>query len=81
MEIPYASTYDPGLWPANATDQLSVELVAPIETPPTVVVRWPASPTSVASSDNFSELVAGVFRVLAEARTTLSRMRGDRRTR
>ena len=64
----------------NATDQLSVELVAPIETPPTVIVRWPTSPTTVASPDNFTELVAGVFRILAEARTTLSRMRGDRRT-
>jgi hypothetical protein len=30
---------------------------------------------------HFDRLVAAVYRVLSDARTTLSRMRGDRRTR
>jgi hypothetical protein len=37
-----------------------------------ILVRWPSAP-SVASSDNFTDLVAAVFRVLADARITLSR--------
>jgi len=45
-----------------------------------MLVKWPSAP-SVASLDNFDNLVAAVFRVLADARITLSRMRGDRRTR
>jgi hypothetical protein len=61
-------------------DRLEVELHRPADLPVSILVKWPAAP-SVASPDNFSDLVAAVFRVLADARTTLSRMRGDRRTR
>ncbi len=43
------------------------------------MVRSPAA-SSVASPDNFDRLVAATFRVLSDARTTLGRMRGDRRT-
>ena len=64
----------------NKSDQLEVELHRPADLPAFVLVKWPAAP-SVASPDNFIDLVAAVFRVLADARTTLSRMRGDRRTR
>jgi hypothetical protein len=64
----------------NKSDQLEVELHRPADLPAFILVKWPAAP-SVASPDNFSDLVAAVVRVLADARTTLSRMRGDRRTR
>jgi hypothetical protein len=64
----------------NRSDQLSVELHTPAIEPAFVLIRWPDAP-SVASPDNFDNLVAAVYRVLADARTTLSRMRGDRRTR
>ncbi len=64
----------------NKSDQLDVELHRPADLPAFILVKWPAAP-SVATPDNFSELVAAVFRILAEARVTLSRMRGDRRTR
>ena len=64
----------------NLSDELQVELHQPADVPAFILVKWPAAP-SVASPDNFTELVAAVFRVLADARTTLSRMRGDRRTR
>lgn len=66
--------------PINNSDQLTVELVRPPDLPPAILVRWPAAP-SVATADNFDALVAATFRILADARTTLSRMRGDRRTR
>jgi hypothetical protein len=48
--------------------------------PAFILVKWPAAP-SVASPDTFDNLVAAVYRTLSTARTTLSRMRGDRRTR
>jgi hypothetical protein len=66
----------------NKSDQLSVELHRPADLPAFILIKWPAAP-SVASADDdsFDRLVAAVYRVLADARTSLSRMRGDRRTR
>ena len=65
----------------NKSDQLEIELHRPADLPAFVLVKWPAAP-SVASADDdsFDRLVAAVYRVLADARTTLSRIRGDRRT-
>ena len=63
----------------NKSDQLEVELHRPADLPAFILIKWPAAP-SVASPDNFDNLVAAVYRVLADARTALSRMRGDRRT-
>ena len=65
----------------TAADTLTIELHRPADLPAFVLVRWPAAP-SVASADDdsFDRLVAAVYRVLADARTTLSRIRGDRRT-
>ena len=64
----------------NKSDQLDVELHQPADLPAFILVKWPAAP-SVASPETFDNLVAAVFRVLSDARTALSRMRGDRRTR
>ena len=64
----------------NKSDQLDVELHRPADLPAFILVKWPAAP-SVTSLDNFDNLVAAVYRVLSDARTALSRMRGDRRTR
>ena len=64
----------------NKSDQIEVELHRPADLPAFILVKWPSAP-SVASPDNFADLVAAVFRVLADARVNLSRMRGDRRTR
>ncbi len=61
-------------------DVLTVELHRPADLPAFILIKWPDQP-SVASLDNFDRLVAAVYRILADARTTLSRMRGDRRTR
>ena len=63
----------------NNSDQFDVELHRPADLPALILVKWPTAP-SVASRDNFADLVAAVFRVLADARVSLSRMRGDRRT-
>jgi hypothetical protein len=43
---------------------------------------WPAAPSiATADDDSLDRLVAAVYHVLADARTALSWMRGDRRTR
>jgi hypothetical protein len=63
----------------NKSDQLEIDLHRPADLPAFILVKWPAAP-SVASPDNFDNLVAAVYRILADARTTLSRIRGDRRT-
>jgi hypothetical protein len=64
----------------NKSDQLEIELHRPADLPAFILVKWPAAP-SVASLDNFGNLVAAVYRIMADARTALSRRRGDRRTR
>jgi hypothetical protein len=64
----------------NKADQIEVELHRPATEPAFILVKWPAAP-SVASADNFADLVAALFRVLSDARVTLGRTRGDRRTR
>jgi hypothetical protein len=61
----------------NKSDQLDVELHRPADLPAFILVKWPSAP----SPDTFADLVAATFRILADARVTLSRMRGDRRTR
>ena len=64
----------------NKSDQLEIELHRPADLPAFILIKWPPA-ASVASLENFDRLVAAVYRILADARTTLSRMRGDRRTR
>ena len=64
----------------NPSDQLDVELHRPADLPAFILVRWPSAP-SVTRPDDFADLVAAVYRILADARVNLSRMRGDRRTR
>ena len=66
--------------PVNKSDALSVELHTPADLPAFILVVWPTAP-SVATLDNFDNLVAATYRVLADARTALTRRRGDRRTR
>jgi hypothetical protein len=50
----------------NNSDQLDVELHQPADLPAFVLIKWPSAP-SVASLDNFDNLVAAVYRVLADA--------------
>ena len=60
-------------------DQLIVELVTPPDAPAVILVRWPAA-VSVARPDDFDNLVAAVYRILADARTARPGCGGERRT-
>ena len=73
----------PMFWPpTSSTSAISstVELHQPVDCPAFVLIKWPAAP-SVASLDTFDRLVAATYRILADARTTLTRLRRERRTR
>ena len=75
---PCAQTSDPGRRPARQVGPTRRRATPADDLPAFILIKWPPAP-SVASPDNFADLVAAVFRVLADARTTLSRIRGDRR--
>jgi hypothetical protein len=63
----------------NKSDQIEVALHRPVDLPAFILIKW--HPTaSMASLENFDNLVAAVYRTLSTARVTLSRMRGNRRT-
>ena len=66
--------------PINASDRIKVELHRPADMPAFILIKWPTAP-SVASLESFDNIVAAVFGVLADARVTLTGMRGRRRTR
>ena len=60
----------------NKSDQLDVELHQPADLPAFILVKWPDAP-SLASLDSFDSLVAAVYRVMSDAMTTVSRLRGS----
>ena len=57
MPEPTSTTLASG--PVNRSDQIVVELHRPAAEPVFILVRWPSEPSvaSVASPDNFSDLV------------------------
>ena len=65
-EIPCAQPTTVTSGAINKSDQIEVELHRPADLPAFVLVKWPSAP-SVARPDDFSDLVAAVFRVLADA--------------
>ena len=59
-------------------DTLSVELVEPADAPPAVLIRWPAAPT-ITTPARYNEVASAAMRLLAEASTTLARIKASRR--
>ena len=55
----------------TAADRLSVELVQAIETPSTILIRWPDAP-SVTDPRKFGAVANAVVAILAEARARLA---------
>jgi hypothetical protein len=62
----------------NGADQLSVELVQPVDAPASVLIRWPAAPT-VCDPRRYNEIASTAMRLLAAASTTLAQIRASRR--
>jgi hypothetical protein len=59
-------------------DTLSVELVEPADAPPAVLIRWPAAPT-ITTPARYNEVASTAIRLLAEASTTLARIKASKR--
>jgi hypothetical protein len=61
------------------SDSLAVELVQGSDTPPAVLIHWPAAPSVVAPSPKAVAYVAtSVVRILAEAQAQLAKIRSKR---
>ena len=58
----------------TVTDSLTIELVKPSDMPTTVVIRWPAQPSIVASS-RFPATANAAMRIMAQAVTRLAALR------
>jgi hypothetical protein len=59
-------------------DTLSVELVEPADAPPAVLIRWPAAPT-ITTAARYNEVASTAMKLLAEASTTLARIKAGKR--
>ena len=57
-----------------AGDTISIELVEALETPPVVLLRWPAQP-SVAEFTRFGATATAVMRIMAAAVAKLAEIR------
>ena len=71
-KIPLASGH------ITAADVIVVELVAPHETPATVMINWPPEPT-VCEPRRLTEVATAAMRILAGASTELARIKAARR--
>jgi len=57
-------------------DTLSIELVVAVETPPTVLLRWPGEP-SVTQPHRFPAVANQVMAIMAAAIARVAMMEGD----
>jgi hypothetical protein len=58
-------------------DHLSVELIRPADMPPVVRIVWPTAPT-ITKPARYNEVASTAMKVLAEASTTLARVKASR---
>jgi hypothetical protein len=61
----------------TATDQLTIELIEPNETPAVIIVRWPAKPT-VLHPHRFGSAVDTAARAFAAAAVRLAAIKRQR---
>ena len=60
------------------SDRLQVELIQPDSMPAVVIIVWPAAAT-ITTPARYLEVASTAMRLLAEASTTLSRIKASRR--
>ena len=64
--------------PINAGDTVTVELIQPDSMPVAVIIVWPSAAT-ITTPAHYGEVASAAMRLLAEASTTLARIRASRR--
>jgi hypothetical protein len=62
----------------NGADSLTIELIQPADHPPIVRVVWPSAPT-ITTPTRYNEVASAAMRLLAEASTTLARIKAGKR--
>jgi hypothetical protein len=61
-----------------AADELSVQLIQPDSMPAVVRIVWPTAPT-ITTPARYNEVASAAVRLLAEASTTLARIKASKR--
>ena len=64
--------------PINGADTLTIEVIQPDSMPAAVRIVWPSAAT-ITTPAHYLEVASAAMRVLAEASTTLTRIRASRR--
>jgi hypothetical protein len=64
--------------PINGADTLTIEVIQPDSMPAVVRIVWPTSST-ITTPAHYLEVANAAMRLLAEASTTLARIRASRR--
>jgi hypothetical protein len=62
----------------NGSDPLQVELIQPTGMPAVIRIVWPDAPM-ITSPARYNEVASTVMKLLAEASTTLARIKASRR--
>ena len=62
----------------NGADTLTIEVIQPDNMPAVVKIVWPTAAT-ITTPAHYLEVASAAMRVLAEASTTLARIRASRR--
>ena len=59
-------------------DTIEVILVQPVDNPSVIMIRWPDAPT-ITTPARYNEVASTAMRLLAEASTTLARLKANKR--
>ena len=59
-------------------DTIEVVLAQPADNPSMIMIRWPDAPT-ITTPSRYNEVASTAMRLLAEASTTLARIRASKR--
>jgi hypothetical protein len=59
-------------------DMIEVVLVQPADNPSVIMIRWPDGPT-ITTPSRYNEVASAAMRLLAEASTTLVRIKASKR--
>jgi hypothetical protein len=76
--VPVAKSTILSSGPINGGDTLTVELIQPDSMPAVVRIVWPSAATIITPA-HYLEVASAAMRLLAEASTTLARIRASRR--
>jgi hypothetical protein len=76
--VPVAKSTILSSGPINGADTLPIELVQPDRMPAVVRIVWPTAAT-ITKPAHYLEVASAAMRLLAEASTTLARIRASRR--